>query len=153
MRPGKAILVPSWVRVRRFEPPEVRAFAALADAVRDDHRARIIAALRALGAAPTSNDAAYAHLRQLLRGFFGPLLCPGAHPIDDKMVIDMRQLTRDKLAIARLRLPGRLLFLFRIRFGLYAVLARLGAVCDWSSLERGFAASAAAPGRGGQAAR
>jgi hypothetical protein len=33
---------------------------------------------------------------------------------------------RDKRTLLRLQLPGRLLFLFRIRFGLYAVLARLG---------------------------
>jgi len=131
--------------VRRFEPREVRAFAALAGAVRDDDRARTIAALRELGAAPTSNDAAYAHLRQLLRSFFGPLLRSGAHPIEGRIVVDIKQVTKDKLAIARLRLPGRLLFLFRIRFGLYAVLSRLGAVCDWSSLERGFAAGAAGP--------
>jgi len=48
--------------------------------------------------------------------------------------------TRDKLALAKLRLPGRLMFLLRIRFGLYAVLSRLGAVCDWSALERRLAA-------------
>lgn len=131
--------------VRRFEPREVCAFAALAGAVRDDDRAGISAALRELGAAPTSKEAAYAHLRQLLRSFFGPLLRSGAQPIEGKIVVNIQQLTKDKFALARLRLPGRLLFLFRIRFGLYAVLSRLGAVCDWSSLERGFAASAAEP--------
>jgi hypothetical protein len=35
----------------------------------------------------------------------------------------------------RMRLPGKLMFLFRIRFGLYAVLARIGAEIDWASLE------------------
>jgi hypothetical protein len=30
----------------------------------------------------------------------------------------------------RLRLPGKFVFLFRIRFGLYAVLSRIGAQCD-----------------------
>ncbi len=128
--------------VRRFEPREVQAFAGLADAVREDDRARIVAALRELGAEPSSSDASYAHLRELLRSFFGPLLVAGARPVDGKIVVDMRQITKDKLAIARLRLPGRFMFLFRIRFGLYAVLSRLGAVCDWSSLERGFAANA-----------
>ncbi|HEU4407105.1 MAG TPA: hypothetical protein VFS43_17685 [Polyangiaceae bacterium] len=48
---------------------------------------------------------------------------------------------RDKRALFRLRVPGRLLFLFRLRFGLYAVLARLGAVADWSALEEGLASS------------
>jgi len=35
-------------------------------------------------------------------------------------------------------LPGRLLFVFRIRFGLYSVLARIGAVRDWRALEERF---------------
>ena len=35
----------------------------------------------------------------------------------------------------RLRIPGRLLVLSRIRFGSYSVLARLGAEIDWQALE------------------
>jgi hypothetical protein len=38
-------------------------------------------------------------------------------------------------------LPGRLLFLFRLRFGLYAVLSRIGAVVDWAALESSWAAT------------
>lgn len=126
--------------VRRFEPDQVRAYRALSDAVRADDRARIGESLRQLGAEPPSGDLAFAHLRQLLRSFFGPLLTPGKRPIDGRIVIDMKQTMRDKLALARLRLPGQFTFLFRIRFGLYAVLARLGAECDWSALEQTFAA-------------
>jgi hypothetical protein len=37
-----------------------------------------------------------------------------------------------------LGLPGDLLFLFRIKFGLYAVLARLGAEANWHRLETGW---------------
>lgn len=40
-----------------------------------------------------------------------------------------------KRATLRLRLPGELLFLFRIRFGLYAILGRLGAAADWREIE------------------
>jgi hypothetical protein len=47
----------------------------------------------------------------------------------------MRQMMASKRAMMRMQLPGELLFLFRIRFGLYAVLARLGAHLDWSALE------------------
>jgi hypothetical protein len=67
-------------------------------------------------------------------------LAEGAHRIDGRIGFDMGQVTRDKLALARLRLPGRLMFLFRIRFGLYAVLSRLGAECDWAAIERQLAA-------------
>jgi hypothetical protein len=45
------------------------------------------------------------------------------------------------MALAGLSLPGKLLFLFRIRFGLYAVLSRLGSVADWGALESAWASS------------
>ena len=44
-----------------------------------------------------------------------------------------------KKSLLRLRLPGRLLFLFRIRIGLCAVLARIGARLDWQQLEEDLA--------------
>jgi predicted unusual protein kinase regulating ubiquinone biosynthesis (AarF/ABC1/UbiB family) len=131
--------------VRVFEPDAARAFVALAQAVRADDRERISAALRGLGAEPSSNDAAYEHLRRLLRSFFGPMLTPGPRPIDGRIAFDLRRTTRDKLALARLRLPGRFVFLFRIRFGLYAVLSRLRAVCDWGAMEQSFAEQAGPP--------
>jgi predicted unusual protein kinase regulating ubiquinone biosynthesis (AarF/ABC1/UbiB family) len=127
--------------VRVFEPDVAQAFRAMADAVRSDDRDRICASLRGLGATPSSNDAAYDQLRRLLRSFFRPMLEEGPRRIDGRIVINMNQAFRDKLALARLRLPGRLMFLFRIRFGLYAVLSRLGAVCDWAGMEREFALS------------
>ena len=54
------------------------------------------------------------------------------------VTLEARQLVADKRALLKIRLPGRLLFLFRIRFGLYSVLARIGAVRDWRALEEGF---------------
>jgi len=143
--PDGRVVIFDYGCVRVFEPEVARSFAELADAVRADSRARTVSALRGLGAEPSADDAAYAHLRQLLRSFFAPMLQSGAHPIDGRIVVDFKQMTRDKLAIARLRLPGRLVFLFRIRFGLYAVLSRLKAVCDWSEMERGFAAEPQSP--------
>jgi len=46
-----------------------------------------------------------------------------------------------KKAILHMRLPGKLMFLFRIRIGLYAVLARIGARLDWQALEDELAES------------
>ncbi len=124
--------------VREFEPQVVNAFVALAHAVQKDDRNQICAALRDLGAEPSQNDDAWAHLRRLLRSFFGPLLTPGPHRMESRIVVNSGQIFRDKMALARLRLPGKLMFLFRIRFGLFAVLARLGAVQDWAALEESF---------------
>jgi len=142
-RPDGRVVVFDYGCVRIFEPDVARAFVAMAAAVRADDEARIRAALRGFGAVPSEDPTTFAHLRRLLRSYFRPLLTEGAQRIDGRLVVDMGQIMRDKLAIARLRLPGRLMFLFRLQFGLYAVLSRLGAVCDWSALERGFAAQAA----------
>lgn len=124
--------------VRSFAPERVRALAMLVVAVREDDVRAIVEATTALGA-PPPGPAAIPNLRALLRGFFAPLLVPGARAIAPGEGFDARTVLRDKRALAQLRLPGSLLFLFRIRFGLYAVLARLGAVADWSALERRWA--------------
>ena len=47
----------------------------------------------------------------------------------------MGETVKLKRKLMRMRVPGRLLFLFRIRFGRYAVLSRIGAEIDWASIE------------------
>jgi len=126
--------------VRSFEPATVLAFSALVDAVRADEVGRVREALVALGAQPPGDAESVAKLRTLLRGFFAPLLERGPRPVHPGSGFEAQQVLRDKRFLAKLALPGRFLFLFRLRFGLYAVLARLGAVADWGALESGWAA-------------
>lgn len=125
--------------VRSFDRATVNALARLAAAVREDDLWAIEAAFVALGASPPTSPASRQHLRALLRGFFAPLLTKGARRVEPGAGFDAREVLRDKVALANLSLPGKILFLFRIRFGLYAVLARLGAVADWSALESAWA--------------
>lgn len=69
---------------------------------------------------------------------------PGERPIEIAASRrEVSSLMRDKRAVAKLALPGRLLFLFRLRFGLHSVLARVGAVADWSALESRWAEESA----------
>ena len=112
--------------------------ARLSRAVREDRREGIMAALRGLEARPPEDDKAFETTRRLLRGFFQPTLESGPGPMRGDVTFEVRQLVADKLAVLKIRLPGRLLFLFRIRFGLYSVLARIGAVQDWRALEERF---------------
>jgi len=130
---------------RAFDPATVRALAELADAVRRDRASRVDAALEALGAHPPTRPEARDHARTLLRGFFAPLLQPGPHVIQPGAALEARALFRDKRLMLDLALPGELLFLFRLRFGLYSVLTRIGARVDWSALEQELAAQPAAP--------
>ncbi len=129
---------------REFDDGTIRALALLGHAVVADREAEIRAAFEALGGAVPPGDKAYAHVHRLLRGFFMPLLTPGPHVVDGAVNMAMGEVARDKRMLMRMRMPGKLLFLFRIRFGLYAVLARLGARCDWSSLERTLSEGATA---------
>lgn len=123
--------------VRRFDRTIVEAFAKLVVAVRDDDAASMCAALQGLGAEPrpTMNEG----LRALLRGFFGPVLCAGVRRIEPDRGIDTRRALQDKRTIMKLGLPGKLLFLFRLRFGLYSVLSSIRAEADWCGLESGWA--------------
>lgn len=127
--------------VRSFDRATVTALARLVAAVRADDTEATSAAFAALGAAPPRDREGAQHMRALLRGFFAPLLQSGERRIEPGAGFEARDMLRDKRAAMKLALPGKLLFLFRIRFGLYAVLARLGAVADWAALESAWAAS------------
>lgn len=128
--------------VRELDRDTVRAFARLGQATRDDQRLGIEAALTALGGRPVKSDRGYELTRRLLRSFFAPLLVPGARAIEAGVALKPREIMRDKRAMMDLRLPGRLLFLMRIRFGLYAVLARTDACLDWQAMESALAEEA-----------
>jgi predicted unusual protein kinase regulating ubiquinone biosynthesis (AarF/ABC1/UbiB family) len=129
--------------VRTFPPDVVRALAQLVGALRADEPGRLRAAGRALGFTSTLEGEDFTVFRRFARGFFGPLLQPGVGVIPPDSGLEARQVARDKLQLARLGMPGRLLFLLRIRFGLYAVLSRLGARVDWGGLEARWASDAA----------
>jgi predicted unusual protein kinase regulating ubiquinone biosynthesis (AarF/ABC1/UbiB family) len=125
--------------VRAFSPEEVAGFVRLVRATRADDLAAMCAALEEQGATPPRDGPGRQQLRTFLRGFFAPMLEAGPRPVSPGAALDATQMMRDKRFLARLALPGRFTFLFRLRFGLYAVLARLGAVADWAALEAGWA--------------
>ena len=127
--------------VREFAPDVVVWLARLSRAVRADDARDIQTALTALGVAHASRD--FDVTRSILRGFYAPLLEPGRHRVEPDQAISMGQVAKLKKSLLRLRLPGKLMFLFRIRIGLYAVLARMGARLDWIDLEEELADPAA----------
>lgn len=140
-REDGALIVLDFGCVRQFERPLVRGLAALSRAVRADDASAIRAALRELGAAEP-DEKGFRVARTLLRGFFGPLLVKGPHVVKSGLSLDAKELAKDKLAIARMRLPAKLLFLFRIRFGLHSELVKLRSCVDWAGLEEELCAGA-----------
>jgi len=123
--------------VREFDLATVTALAELSGAVRAGGDTRLRAALERLGVR-NPNGPGFDVTRRLLQAFFEPVLKPGVRPMAAAVSLDMREVLRSKQAMLQLQLPGKLLFLFRIRFGVYAVLAQLGAQLDWQALEAEF---------------
>jgi hypothetical protein len=80
--------------------------------------------------------------RGLVRAFYGPMLRDQVQGIDLGEARSMRQVLDSKRQLMKLTLPGEFLFLFRIRFGLMSVLARLGARANWYRLEEEYVAAA-----------
>ncbi len=125
---------------RRFEPDFIQKLARLVLAVHDDDRAVLAQALRGLDIASDSPEL-FETARALMRAYLGPTLEAGVRPIELGGTISMRQALASKRQLMKLHLPGEFLFLFRIRFGLLSVLARLQARADWADLERRYASS------------
>jgi len=121
--------------VRSFDEQTIAHLAQLSHAVRDDDRQRICDALQQLGAKRPKKDKIYLATREMLRSFFGPTLRSGPQVPDAPAQISMSSVIQTKSKVIRMRIPGRLLFLFRIRFGLYALLRQLGAPIDFQRLE------------------
>jgi predicted unusual protein kinase regulating ubiquinone biosynthesis (AarF/ABC1/UbiB family) len=135
--PDGAVTILDHGCVREFDRETVRALVRLSRAVRRDDNQATLAALSDIGMPRPSRG--FDVTRTLLRGFYAPLLASGPHRIEADRAIEAQAVLRSKRALLRMRLPGRLLFLFRIRFGLHAVLARLGAEADWAALEEELA--------------
>jgi predicted unusual protein kinase regulating ubiquinone biosynthesis (AarF/ABC1/UbiB family) len=128
--------------VRSFDEATVVAFADLVEATRRDDLVLMAAAIEAIGANRPTSASGLDQLRALLRAFFAPLLVVGPHRVEPGGGFEARGLFRDKRALMKLALPAKLLFLSRLRFGLYAVLARLGAIADWGAMESRWASEA-----------
>lgn len=133
--PDDRVVVYDYGCVRAFDAEDVQAFTALSSAVAGDDLAGMVAAFRALGGGVDDSPRGHATLRTLLRGFFAPMLERGPHRIRTRRALGTAELFEDKRALLGLGVPGRMLFLFRLRFGLYAVFERLGAQLDWGLLE------------------
>lgn len=125
---------------RDFDPAFRAKLAGLTRAVHADERGALHRAFVALGMVQDDSRYDFDTARALVRAFYGPMLRDEVTGIDPDQVISFQSAFRTKIELMKLRLPGEFLFLFRIRFGLMSILARLGARANWHRLEQGFIA-------------
>lgn len=139
LRGGDEVVLYDFGCVRRYEARHTRAFSAMAAALRDGARADLLRAARDFGFGLDGPERE-AVFERFARSFFAPMLVRGPSAIAPDGAVEASQMMRDKRALAKLGLPAHLLFLLRLRFGMYAVLASLGARADWGALETACAA-------------
>jgi predicted unusual protein kinase regulating ubiquinone biosynthesis (AarF/ABC1/UbiB family) len=122
---------------RRFERDTVQSLARLTLAVQGNEVDEVDAAIREAGIVARNADLPLA--RNLMHAFFGPLHDPASA---DQARMKLGELIQAKQRLMRLQIPGEYLFLLRIRFGLAALLGRIGAEIDWAEREADAARAA-----------
>ncbi len=123
---------------RQFEVPFVAQLADLTRAVHLDDRHILHRALLQLGMVRPDKPYDHEMIRGFLRSFYGPMLRDTVDIVDLSAAMELREVFKKKQQLMKFTLPGEFLFLFRIRFGLMSVLARLKARANWYRLEQGF---------------
>jgi predicted unusual protein kinase regulating ubiquinone biosynthesis (AarF/ABC1/UbiB family) len=133
---------------REFDRGFVRKLAELALAVHADDRDALERVFLDLGMIRSGDSSQLDTARNLVRAFHGPMLRDEVLAFQLGTLAPFRSFVSTKREILRLQIPGEMLFVFRIRFGLMSVLARLGARANWCRMERRYAEDALARGGG-----
>jgi predicted unusual protein kinase regulating ubiquinone biosynthesis (AarF/ABC1/UbiB family) len=126
---------------REFDRGFVRKLAALTLAAHADTRDALHRALLDLGFVREGQTYDFETARKLVRSFYGPMLRDETLAIEPGEAKPFGAILESKRELLKLHLPGELLFIVRIRFGVMSVLAQLGARANWHQLERRFVES------------
>ena len=124
---------------REFPREAVQNLASLSRAAQADTYEALHQAFLGLGLVRAGKRYDFAATRALVRSFYGPLLRDEVLGIEPAEAKPFQSVLASKRKLLALDFPPQLLFLLRIRFGLMAVLSRLGARANWYRLERELA--------------
>ncbi len=133
--PGGRVAILDYGCTRVFSDAFVARLRQLTRAVHADRREALHQAFCDLGLVRPGQSYDFDTARSLVRAFYGPMLQDVEQPLA-LAPQDVGALYRSKIELMKLTLPGEFVFLFRIRFGLLSVLARLGARANWYRLEQ-----------------
>jgi predicted unusual protein kinase regulating ubiquinone biosynthesis (AarF/ABC1/UbiB family) len=139
-RDGRVIML-DYGSTREFDRAFVQKLATLTDAVHEGTRDVMHGALVGLGMVRDGEEYDYDAAHALVRSFYGPMLRDEFVTIGSGAAMSLRAIFEGKRELLKLHLPGEILFVLRIRFGVMSVLARLGARANWYRLERRFTVS------------
>jgi hypothetical protein len=117
---------------RQFEPAFVDDLARLSTAAREGDDADLRTVLADMHVIDPDDDEAFETARCLVHAFYGPVLDDETQRVRVDAATGMQDVLASKRDLMQLDLPGAFLFLFRIRVGLFPVLARIGARANWA---------------------
>lgn len=140
--PDQKIAILDYGCVRRFEPEMVKKMARLTLAVHDDDPDRLRQCFLELNMVHKARAYDFDTARRLVRAFFGTMLEDKVQKINLDVALSMREVAKGKRELLKISIPGEFLFLFRIRFGLMSILAKLESAANWYQLEREYAIKA-----------
>lgn len=123
---------------REFDVEFRNKLANLTRAVHADDREMLHQTFLETGMVRAGHKYDFDTARDLVRSFFGPMLQDQVQSIPEGKAITFKAAARTKFELMKLSLPGEFLFLFRIRFGLMSILARMGSRANWYRMERAF---------------
>lgn len=125
--------------VKAFEPEYVEQLAALAHAVVEDDEVLIHAACIDLKIVDAKTKYDRAAARELLRYLYAPILEDRVFRLTSEYNSQfLRKMILKNKNLFKLSLPGEMVFLNRINFGLFSVMAELGADVNWAEMGRQF---------------
>jgi predicted unusual protein kinase regulating ubiquinone biosynthesis (AarF/ABC1/UbiB family) len=135
---GERLAMLDYGCTRAFDPTFVAKLARLSAAAHADTREALHASLLELGIVDANRKYDFETARELIRGFYGPMLRDEVTAISLGEAAPFARVFERKRQLMKLHLPGEFLFLLRIRFGLMSVLERVGARANWFRLEREY---------------
>ncbi len=120
--------------IREFEPGFVQKIKRLLRAVVADEPEELHASVVALGIVKPGVRYHREDARELFRYLYAPLLRTGRHRITQEYAAEATTRFLRSKNLFKLTMPGEMLFLNRVNFGLMSIFAELGAEIDWRSL-------------------
>jgi predicted unusual protein kinase regulating ubiquinone biosynthesis (AarF/ABC1/UbiB family) len=144
--PGGEVTLLDFGCVKYFPPAFIAAWKRLARAILAGDEPAFRDALADAGLVGRRRRFDYAHQLEAMRLLYQPMLAPGPSRFTPEHIARVHDAllfkNRNKL---RLALPPDWLFVNRLQFGLFSVLAELGAEADWGTLFRAALDTPTAP--------
>jgi predicted unusual protein kinase regulating ubiquinone biosynthesis (AarF/ABC1/UbiB family) len=136
--PDQRVAILDYGCVMYFDQVFCKRLARLVRAVYRDDPDELSRCYEDFGMKQTTRKFPHELARDFMRSFFGQLLEDREQAITMQQNRDLRTMMKTKQQLLKLNIPKEFIFLFRIRFGLFSIIAELGSIANWHRLENSY---------------